>query len=131
MIGDPEVVTMEDKIKSSLIAFGFRRSLRYRSTWVKQITEISDYWNYMMTDVKLSELMDEFELVCARSGEECDPWDIITHLKKAVTDWRIELMTSVANQIAQFWGDEIDGEFVQWNGDEMLLINKPAYNQIC
>lgn len=131
MIGDPEVVTMEDKIKSSLIAFGFRRSLRYRSTWVKQITEISDYWNYMMTDVKLSELMDEFELVCARSGEECDPWDIVTHLKKAVTDWRIELMTSVANQIAQFWGDEIDGEFVQWNGDEMLLINKPAYNQIC
>ena len=131
MIGDPEVVTMEDKIKSSLIAFGFRRSLRYRSTWVKQITEISDYWNYMMTDVKLSELMDEFELVCARSGQECDPWDIVTHLKKAVTDWRIELMTSVANQIAQFWGDEIDGEFVQWNGDEMLLINKPAYNQIC
>ena len=131
MIGDPEVVTMEDKIKSSLIAFGFRRSLRYRSTWVKQITEISDYWNYMMTDVKLSELMDEFELVCARSGQGCDPWDIVTHLKKAVTDWRIELMTSVANQIAQFWGDEIDGEFVQWNGDEMLLINKPAYNQIC
>ena len=73
MIGDPEVVTMEDKIKSSLIAFGFRRSLRYRSTWVKQITEISDYWNYMMTDVKLSELVDEFELVCARSGKECDP----------------------------------------------------------
>ena len=131
MIGDPEVVTMEDKIKSSLIAFGFRRSLRYRSTWVKQITEISDYWNYMMTDVKLSELMDEFELVCARLGQECDPLDIVTHLKKAVTDWRIELMTSVANQIAQFWGDEIDGEFVQWNGDEMLLINKPAYNQIC
>ena len=85
----------------------------------------------MMADVKLTELMDEFELVCARFEVELDPWDIVPHLKKAVTEWKIEMMTEVANRIVLLHSDETDGTFVQWNGDDMLLLHVPKYQQIC
>ena len=78
-----------------------------------------------MCDVKINDLMDEFELECTRSNVKYDAWEIICHVRKAVTDWKTELMTEVANRIVQLHCDETDGDFVQWDGHVMSLINTP------
>lgn len=116
---------LEELVKYALMTSGFRRSWKYRSNWIHRVKDINEYWNHLMADVKLTELMDEFELACARFGVEVDPWEIVPHLKKAVTEWRIELMTIVANRIVWLQCDVDEGDFVQWNGHDMLLINMP------
>ena len=112
----------DDILKSSLISLGFRRAHRYRTSWVKQVREINNYWDYMIGDVKLNELISDFEYKCKRSDISCNGWEIVDHLSKAHTEWRIELMTEVANRIAQFWCDETEGDFVHWTGDEMIFL---------
>ena len=112
----------EEILKSALISLGFRRAHKYRKAWVKQVQDINNYWDHLIGDVKLNELMADFEYKCKRYDIECNPWDIVAHLRKAQTDWKIELMTEVANRIAQFWCDETEGEFVQWTGDDMMLL---------
>ena len=116
---------LEKTLKSAFVSFGFRGSHRYRATWIEQVQEIGDYWEYMMGDVKVNELMDEFSLECTRANFECDRWEIIYHLKKAITDWKIELMTEVANRIVQLMNDKTEGDFVRWIGFDMLIINIP------
>ena len=116
---------LEEILKSSFITFGFRRSHRYRSSWVKQVEEIDEYWEYMMGDVTINDLLDEFELECNQANVQHDPWEIICHMRKAITDWRTELMTEVANRIVQLQCDETEGDFVQWNGHDMSIIYMP------
>ena len=112
----------EETLKSTLISVAFLNSRKYRSSWINQVKDIDIYWDHLITNLKLSQIMDLFSMISEKNNVICEPWEIVFHTQKALTDWRIELMTKVANKIAQFSKDEVEGDFVNWNGHEMELV---------
>ena len=81
--------------------FAFSQSLKYCDSWISRIYQIDVYWNKMLDCFNQSDFKQLFEKYCLESfntsGEE---YDMEQAFRKAKEDWKIDLMTSVANEIA-------------------------------
>ena len=87
----------------------------YKSSWIDQVLNINDYWDDLIKDLSIETICDQCQ--------EAPHFDIVGAMRLVLTDWRIELMTKVANQITQFYADEVCGEFVKWNGTKMEFLH--------
>ena len=112
----------EETLKSTLVHISFNKSAKYRANWFRQVKEIDCYWDQMITDIQEEDLMESFFWSCRKKKLESDHLNFKIQMKKVTTEWRIELMTRVANKIYQFFHDEVDGDFVKWNGQSIVFI---------
>lgn len=110
----------DKSLKTAIVNVCFLQSRKYRSTWVKQVQQIDKYWDQMINNLKLNELMDMF--ILHGNENDCDAQDVVLNTQRALSEWRIELMTQVANKITQLMNDEVEGDFVVWNGDQMMFL---------
>ena len=112
---------LNDSFKKTVENFAFLKSRHYEPTWMRQITEIDSYWDQLIRDINIEEFFESFDSI-----NEFQPalylYNIHSSLHRALTDWRVELMTRVANRIAQFATDEVCGVFVKWDGEKMKFL---------
>lgn len=102
-------------LKRIIVNYGFFNSRLYKSSWIDQVLNINDYWDDLIKDLSIETICDQCQ--------EAPHFDIVGAMRLVLTDWRIELMTKVANQITQFYADEVCGEFVKWNGTKMEFLH--------
>ena len=112
----------EDTLKSTLVHISFNKSAKYRTNWYRQVKEIDCYWDQMISDIQEEDVLEIFFWACRKKKLDYDPLDFKLKMQKATTEWRIELMTRVANKIYQFFHDEVSGDFVKWNGQSIVFI---------
>lgn len=114
--------TQRDEVfKFLIVRFGFFKSKYYEPIWIDQVRNINEYWNMLVHDINREELLQKYMKECKET------LDLDVNIEKTLGEWRIELMTRVANKIAQFAVDEVEGEFVRWNGKQMEFIYKFQY----
>ena len=107
-----------------LEVFAFSECFKYESSWIKRINSIDDYWDTMLDSFDLDEFRIKFRRYCRQiyntSGDE---YDIQEGLKKAKSDLRIDLMTSVADEIAHTFirCTSEKSTLVRWTGSVMLV----------
>ena len=111
--------TMNEAFKTALEHVGFLKSKLFEPTWILQITRIDSYWDELIHSINIEEFCNTFDAI---NKQNVYAYNIHTSMYRALTDWRIELMTRVANRIAQFVTDEVSGDFVKWDGAEMKLL---------
>jgi hypothetical protein len=111
--------SLAEMFKCAFASVAFLDSARYRQTWISQVRQIDEYWDEMILNADPEKLKSFLNL--KQFKKSVDERDFMIAIDKALTDWRIELMTRVANQITQFSNDETEGDFVKWNGSEMEL----------
>ena len=105
-----------DIFKRIIVKCGFFNSRLYKSSWIDQVLHINDYWDELIKDINI-------QTICDSCMDESAPlFDVPEYMKLALTDWRVELMTKVANQITRFFADEVSGDFVKWNGTKMEFL---------
>ena len=110
--------------KDLIIKYGFFKSRNYEVTWIDQVRNIDNYWDTLIRDINIEEFLDEYLKECSRQKCTGRPIDILLNMQNVLCEWRLDLMTKVANQIAQFATDEVDGQFVKWNGSKMDFLFK-------
>lgn len=116
---------MDDVFKSWIIDIGFSESTKHEIDWMRQVLNINKYWDTLVRSINRLKIEDCFKRECAELKILCDDYDIDEAIENVLTIWRIELMVSVANMIAQFYTDEIPDkpELVRWNSK----TNKPEF----
>lgn len=104
---------MDDAFKFKIIFNGFTKSIFYSCDWTRQVVNINRYWDEMLDSFDRDEFKEYIQSECTQT----EPYNLELAFINAATEWRIELMTSVANKIAQFNTDNIpDGtQLVRWN----------------
>ena len=112
----------EETFKSTLVHISFNKSAKYRTNWFRQVTEIDRYWDQMIQDIPQQDVMEIFFWALHKKKLAYDHLNFKLQMEKATTEWKIELMTRVANKIYQFFHDELEGDFVKWNGHSIVLI---------
>ena len=110
--------------KELIIKYGFHKSRFYEATWIDQVKNINNYWDTLIRDINIEEFLDDYLKLCSKRKCIRRPIDDLLNMHYVLCDWREDLMTKVANQIAQFATDEVDGQFVKWNGSEMEFLFK-------
>ena len=110
---------MDNIFKRIIVNCGFFNSRLYKSSWIDQVVHINDYWDELIKDINIETICDS----CMEQCKDAPHFDIVGYMKLALTDWRVELMTKVANMITQFYADEVSGDFVKWNGTEMEFLH--------
>ena len=104
--------------------FGFSNSLKYCDSWISRIYQIDVYWNKMLDSFNRSEFKQLFEKYCLESlntpGKE---YDIEKAFKKAKEEWKVDLMTNVANEIAfgKIPTKSHRDVIVKWSGNMMII----------
>ena len=117
-----EMELFEETLKATLVHISFNRSAKYRTNWYRQVKEIDCYWDQMVSDIQEQDVIEIFLWACRKKKLDFDHLNFKLQMQKATTERRIELMTRVANKIYQFFHDEVDGDFVKWNGQSIVLI---------
>ena len=112
--------TSSEIFKRIIVNYGFLNSRLYRSSWIEQVININDYWDELIKDLNIETICD----ACIAHYKNTPHFDIVGHMKLVLTDWRVEIMTKVANQITQFYADEVCGDFVKWNGTKMEFLHR-------
>ena len=104
--------------KNIIVHYGFLNSRLYKSSLIEQVLNINDYWDELIKDIKIETICD----ACLKECNNTPHFNIVGYMKLVLTDWRVELMTKVANMITQFFADEVRGNFVKWNGTKMEFL---------
>ena len=112
---------LEQYMKKTVEHFGFLKSQYHEATWQLQIKNIDRYWDDLIHNIDIEDFMDTFSRISKFNPKFHDA-HIPTYLELSLTEWRIELMTRVANRIGQFITDEITGEYVIWDGADMKFL---------
>ena len=108
---------MDNIFKVRIFEYCFSNILRFTSIWQDQIYQLNKFWDQMINQIDREEFTRLFVSDCNQINLPSHVYNIEQGFQLAVTEWRIGLMTLVANRIAQLYTDNIPDatQFVRWN----------------
>ena len=114
---------MEEAFKFWIEVYGFSDSHKFEKHWNQQIYQIDNYWNKMLDSINLVKFKTSLEKYCLKINNiESPEYNLDELFRKAKIEWRIELMTNVANEIAHmFIRSSLKSKLVKWNGSMMVI----------
>lgn len=118
----------DDDFKFVLEVFAFEESAKYASDWLEQINKLDSYWNQMIDGFDLLEFTSFFRRYCQRI-HKCsgDDYNIQESFEKAKSEWRLQLMMNVADEIAHTYLPN-KSFLVLWTGSMMIVKVKDLHD---
>ena len=114
---------VEEAFKFWIEVYGFSDSHKFEKHW-NQIYEINSYWNKMLDSFDTAQFKSSLEKYCLKMSNtgQCE-YNLDELFNKAKLEWRIELMTNVANEIAHMFipSSSLKSRIVKWNGSMMVI----------
>lgn len=101
--------------------FGFSDSHKFASKWTEQIFQIDFYWDQLLDSFNREDFRRMFCKYC--NIDRTPTYNFDDAFKKAKTEWRIDLMTRVADEIAHshILGIPHSITLVKWVQPAMLI----------
>ena len=115
---------MDEQFKFVINVFAYQLSRKYMASWHGQIVLIDRYWDKLLDSIDFDELTKFFEKVCKAENLQPDDYNLNQALLYARNEWRIEMMTAAANNIAYDFANfdvPYNITLVRWNEDLRVM----------
>ena len=91
---------MDEQFKCVINVFAYQLSRKYMTSWQGQIVLIDRYWDQLLDSIDFDELAEFFNKCCKEENLRPDEYNLNQALLSARNEWRVEMMTAAANDIA-------------------------------
>ena len=106
---------MEDVFKEQITSYAVTYCFDFYPECFEQINKLNLVWDRMFITLDRDEFYVHFIMLCALLNFDIDQFDMHAAFQKVETEWRIELMIKVANEIVQLNTKMYDTKLVDYN----------------
>ena len=115
---------MDENFKFVINVFAYQLSRKYMTSWQGQIVLIDRYWDQLLDSIDFDELAEFFNKCCKEENLRPDEYNLNQALLSSRNEWRVEMMTAAANNIAYDFAN-IDVPYnhtlVTWNDNLRVM----------
>ena len=109
---------MDETFKFVVDVFVYEKARFFMTSWQGQVVLIDQYWNTVLDSIGLHELREFFNNCCEKENLPAEEYNLFEALTRAKNEWRVEMMTAAANNLAYDFTDyevPYQSKLVKWN----------------
>lgn len=115
---------MDEIFKFAIDVIAYEKARHFMTSWQGQVVLIDQYWNRLLDSIDLTELTEMFNRYCEPEDLPSADYNLLEALARAKNEWRVEMMTAAANNIAfDFASYDVPykTELVKWNDNLRVM----------
>ena len=114
---------MDKVFKECYCAYIFSLLPNYKLCWQEQVKQLNDIWETVSTLIDKQSFNSSFTDRCLELSLCSHKYNLELSFEKALSAWRVEIMTLVANKLIVFWDVNVPlyAKPAVWNESKWII----------